>query len=81
MLGQCVKCPQWFGSVSEQDLSLMVTWYQWERVVQKTNGKESNSVVKKMEKVCKEGTVDDALAVLKEKLPNFLKHTYIKRQQ
>ena len=34
-----------------------------------------------MEKVCKEGTVDDALAVLKEKLPNFLQHVYIKRQQ
>lgn len=48
--------------------------------MQKTNGKESYSVVKKMEKVCKEGTVD-ALAVLKEKLPNFVKHVYIRRQQ
>jgi len=81
MLGQCDKCPQWLETVSEEDLSLMVTWYQWERVVQKTSGKENHSVVKKMEKVCKEGTVDDALAVLKEKLPNFLKHVYIKRQQ
>ena len=74
MLGQCDKCPQWLETVSEEDLSLMVTWYQWERVVQKTDRKGSYSVVKRMEKVCKEGTVYDALAVLKEKLPNFLKH-------
>ena len=40
MLGQCDKCPQWLEPVSEEDLSLMVTWYQWERVVQKTSGKE-----------------------------------------
>ncbi|PFX27712.1 putative gluconokinase [Stylophora pistillata] len=35
----------------EEDLNLMVTWYQWERVVQKMDGKESYSVVKRMEKV------------------------------
>lgn len=64
MLGQCDKCQQWLETVSEEDLSLMVNWYQWERDVQKTDGKESYSVVKKMEKVCKEGRVDDALAVL-----------------
>lgn len=55
MLSQCDKCPQWLETVSEEDLSLMATmsWYQWERVVQKTNGKGSYSVVKKMETVCK----------------------------
>ena len=80
MLGQCDKCPQWLETVSEEDLSLIVNWYQWERVVRKTDGKEY-SMVKKMQKVCKEGTVNDVLAVLKEKLPKFFKHVYNMRQQ
>lgn len=79
MFGQCDKCLQWFEFVFEEDLSLMVIWYQWERVVQKISGKESNLVVKKMEKICKEGIVDDVLVVFKEKLLNFLKYVYIKR--
>ena len=66
-----VEMPQWFASVPEEDLSLMVAWYQWERVVQKTYGKKSNSVIKKMEKVCKKGTVEDALAVLKRSCQFF----------
>ena len=81
MLGQCENCPCWLKSISAEDLSLMVTWYQWERVVQKINGEEKSSAMKKMEKVCKEGTVEDALEVLQEKLPQFLRHVYIKRQQ
>ena len=72
---------KWSESTSKEDLSLMVTWYQWERVVQKMKGKESNSTVKKMEKICKEGTLEDALCMLKEQLPFFLKHVYIKREQ
>ena len=31
--------------------------------MQKTKGKESNSAGKKMEKICKEGTLEDALSV------------------
>ena len=41
MLGQCDKCAQWLESLPEEDLSLMVTWYQWERVVQKTGLKKA----------------------------------------
>ena len=83
MFGQCDECPSpvWIESISKEDLSLMVTWYQWQRVVQKMKGKESNSTVKKMEKICKEGTLEDALCMLKEQLPFFLKHVYIKREQ
>ena len=73
--------PQWLDSVSEEELSLMVAWYQWERVLQNTKQRESNSVVKKMEKVFKEGTVDDAFTVPKEKPPNFFKHVYRNNQK
>ena len=49
MLGQCENCPRWLKSISAEDLSLMVTWYQWERVVQKINGEEKSSAMKKKE--------------------------------
>ena len=32
-------------------------------------------------KVCKEGTVGDALLKLQEKIPSFLQHVFVKRQQ
>lgn len=61
MFGQCNECPSpvCLESVSEEDLRFMVTWYQWERVVYKTKGKESNSVGKKMENICQERTLEE----------------------
>lgn len=57
--GQCNEFPSFFESVSEEDLRFMITWYQWEEAVQKTNGKQSNSAGKMMEKICKERTLEE----------------------
>lgn len=43
MFGQCSECPELL-SLSVEDMSLMVTWYQWERVVQKTTGKRERCI-------------------------------------
>ena len=48
-----------FESVSDEDLRFMITWYQWEEAVQKTNGKQSNSAGKMMEKICNERTLEE----------------------
>lgn len=87
MLGKCAKCPNYLNSFkdssSAKDLPL-ITWYEWERVDVLVSGKKSTSkkkVVKKMMKVCKEGTINDALAKLEEKMPSFLQHVFIKRKQ
>ena len=38
-------------------------------------------VVKKMKKISKEGTIGDAVESLQGKLPSFVEHVFIKRQQ
>ena len=85
MLGKCARCPNYLdsfkGSSSQEN---PVTWYEWERVEVLDTGKRTTpkkKLVKKMMKVCKEGTVGDALLKLQEKIPSFLQHVFIKRQQ
>lgn len=78
MLGRCNKCPDWLDTTLEgQALEDPTLWYQWERVNMTVPGKKGSKpkrMVKKMKKICKEGTVKDVL-------PSFLEHIFIKRQQ
>lgn len=88
MLGRCSNCPKWLDTIrkeSEGFLDDPLLWYQWERVevayqVKKKN-LEPKNIVKKMKKICKEGTLDDVLSSLESKIPSFLEHVFIKRQQ
>ena len=51
-------------------------WNKWCR-----QRKEKAWKVKKIQKVLKEGTVDDLLEDLEVQLPSFLEHVFVKRQQ
>ena len=70
---------------SAGNLDEHATWYQWEHVeqnlfhmlVQAKKGK-SMKRVKKIQKVLKEGTVDDLLEDLEVQLPSFLEHVFVK---
>ena len=44
-------------------------------------GSKATKVVTKMKKICKEGTISDVVESLQRKLPTFLQHVFIKRQQ
>ena len=87
MFGRCGKCPDWLKTITEEvDLEGPATWYEWKRVetVSPTASKKDSKtmkVVKKMTKISKEGTIGDAVESLQEKLPSFLEHVFIKRQQ
>lgn len=82
MLGKYQKCPAWLDDIKERASSPdnLIAWYQWERVEQVVNGKKGKSI-KKMEKVCCEGKVIDAIGALEDKMPSFLEHVFIKREQ
>ena len=60
----------------------MVEWSQWERVSQTEKGKNGKTkAVKKMVRVLKEGTLEEALQALESKIPFFLEHVFIQRKQ
>ena len=42
---------------------------------------KATKVVRKIKKICKEGTISDVVALLPRKLPTFLEHLFVKRQQ
>ncbi|XP_048590135.1 uncharacterized protein LOC125573598 [Nematostella vectensis] len=83
MHGKCSQCPKFLDELEYDDTT--VTWYEWERTTVSVPAKEgkdgSTTTMKKMQKVCKEGTVSDVLASLDRKLPFFLQHVFIKRSQ
>jgi hypothetical protein len=83
MMGNCSNCPNpldHFCSIS--DLGKSITWFQWERIdVAVKNSNKKLKVDKRMTKVCKEGSVQDAIICFKEKLPSFLEHVFVKRCQ
>ena len=87
MTGKCAKCPKWFDK-NTAPLEDEIEWDQWDTVQvqlpqkkQKSKIRQCLKVVKKMKKVHAEGTVEDALFVLQNKIPEFLEHVFIKRQQ
>ena len=86
MLGKCNRCPKWLHQVRNMvdiDTSSEVEWCQWERVEQMTTSKKEKTKKrgKTMKKICKLGTVDEAIQSLKDQMPYFLQHVYVKRQQ
>lgn len=84
MTGVCDKCPNWMEEVKAvSPLDDPVEWYQWERVEKAVPGKKGKppKTKKKIQKVVKEGTVDEAISTLHQKLPAFLHHVFVKRKQ
>jgi len=87
MMGKCSSCPTWLEDVIEEcDSKLLeskIKWYQWERVevIIPEEKQRRVKVTKKMKKICKEGSVREALGSLQQKLPSFLEHVFVKRQQ
>ena len=84
MTGVCDKCPNWMEEVKAvSPLDDPVEWYQWERVEKAVPGKKGkpSKTKKKIQKVVKEGTVDEAISTLHQKLPAFLHHVFVKRKQ
>ena len=79
------KCPSLLQKIrsSVGNLDEHATWYQWEHVEQMVQAKKGKIMkrVKKIQKVLKEGTVDDLLEDLEVQLPSFLEHVFVKRQQ
>ena len=86
MLGKCNRCPKWLHQVRNMvdiETSSEVEWCQWERVEQMTTSKKEKTKKrsKTMKKICKLGTVDEAIQSLEDQMPYFLQHVYVKRQQ
>ena len=83
MTGKCSKCPDWiedFKGVAPLDEPN--EWNQWERVKESVSAKDGGEkTTTKVQKVLKEGTVEDALFSLHEKMPPFLDHVFVKRKQ
>ena len=71
----CKKITSSAGNLDEH-----ATWYQWEHVEQMVRAKKGKTM-KRVKKILKEGTVDDALDDLEVQLPSFLEHVFVKRQQ
>ena len=88
MLGKCMNCPNWLETITEETaLESPTMWYEWDRVevvvptASSKKDSEAKKVVKKVKKICKEGNISDVIASLQRKLPTFLEHVFIKRQQ
>lgn len=83
MMGKCANCPNWLADVKKDaPLDDLIKWSQWERVTHTIATKQGKpKLVKKMEKVMKEGTVEEALNCLEGQIPSFLVHVFIKRKQ
>ena len=71
MLSKCENCPNWLADVKKDaPLDDLIKWSQWERVTHTITTKQGKpKIVNNMEKVIKEGTVEEALTVLKVKFP------------
>lgn len=71
----CKKIRSSAGNLDEH-----ATWYQWEHVEQMVQAEKGKSLkrVKKIQKVLKEGTVDDLQVDLEVQLPSFLEHVFVK---
>eukprot|EP00794_Sanderia_malayensis_P017109 gene17109-18833_t len=85
---------QWFASFEGPSFNKETFWYQWSRdgeynemahARRKGNQGSVNESgkgrQKRIEKKCQIGTVAEAMNSLKEKLPEFLIHVYIKEEQ
>ena len=53
----------------------------WNKIMVQAKKGKSMKRVNKIQKVLKEGTVDDLLEDLEVQLPSFLEHVFVKRQQ
>ena len=84
MMGKlCTKCPNWLDDIKEDaPLDKLVKWSHWERVTNSMVTKQGKpKTIKKIQKTIKEGTVEEALNCLQEKIPSFLQHVFVKRKQ
>lgn len=81
MTGKCKNCPEFLQKMKEEaPLDEVTTWYEWEQVTEQVHEGEEKTTTK-MTKVIKEGTIEEALDILKTKMPSFLQHVFIKRNQ
>ena len=94
--GKCDVCSQkmvtWQGKFQGPELNKEIFWYEWAREEDQNepshkrrksateNGKP-NAPKQKLMKSCRLGTVLAAIESLTEKLPEFLLHVFIKREQ
>lgn len=82
MLSKCENCPNWLADVKKDaPLDDLIKWSQWERVTHTITKQGKPKIVNKMEKVIKEGTVEEALDCLQGQIPCFLEHVFIKRKR
>lgn len=85
MTSQCKECPKWEEELIRDASSHKnkIEWYQWERVQKVLPPKKGKptKIKSKIEKVVKSGAVDDVIKALKRKMPEFLTHTFVKRNQ
>ena len=97
MMSKCAKysgkVASWLINFQAPNLNDNVFWYEWAREEEENvgvhsrrqSGKagegKSSEPKKKMQKCCRTGTVGDAMEKLLEKLPNFLAHVFVKREQ
>ena len=97
MMGNCDTCSyhkieSYLSSFVEADQASEILWCEWVReenneIAHPRRGanKEADTVKtsskKQMKKICKAGSVAEAVATLIEKMPEFLAHVFIKRQQ
>ena len=80
MLGLCSKCPKWLDNFqSNVDCTEITTWYQWQ-LVDKIDD-SVHSAGKRMNKVLNEGVASKMFDSLREQIPPFLNHVFIKHQQ
>ena len=71
MLSKCKNSPNWLADVKKDaPLDDLIKWSQWERVTHtKTTKRGKPKFVNKMDKVIKEGTVEEALNCLQGQIP------------
>ena len=97
MMGNCDNCSNdkaeaWLGSFIEGDEDKEVLWCEWVREEEnemahprrnssKKADKTKSSSTKQTKKVCRAGTVSEAVDSLMEKIPTFLTHVFVKREQ
>ena len=83
MYSKCSKCPNWIDAIKKDaPLDDDIVWSQWERVFQTVESKKGKiKDVAQMLKVTNEGTVEEALSDLEDKIPFFFEHVFIKRKQ
>lgn len=96
MSGNCEECSEkavtWLGSFQGPELNKDIFWYEWAREEvngpthssrrsEPQDGETSHAPRKKLMKCCRTGTVLEAIETLRSKLPNFMLHVFIKREQ